>query len=167
MGTAQPNALYKHVLEAPSPNDPNDTVKLGLRGDTFQKYRQRWLTTPIAEYYAIVRGGIRDAQHVFRGVKRPMAFGPSMNVDERIVVYTWRSLFGAIWVGSQFDGEVVKKAAPAGVVFVVLVREEEVVGEDGIYGSLERWNWIEEDSELPHAPVGWGTRYGKKLWSKT
>jgi len=166
MGTAQPKALYKHVLEAPSPTDPNNTVKLGLRNDTFQKYGQRWLTTPIAEYYAIVRGSIMEARHAFRGVQRPMASGTAMDVDERIVVYTWRSLFSASWVGSQFDGRVIIKAAPPGVVFVVLVREEEA-NEQGIFGSLERWNWIDEDSELPHAPVAWTTRYGKKLWSRT
>jgi hypothetical protein len=170
MGMEKPASIYKHVIEAPSPNDPQNTVRLGLRSDTFQKYRQRWLTAPIAEYYAIVRGGILGAQHAFRGVKRPMASGSAMDVDRRIVVYTWRSLFAAMWVGSQFEGEfqgeVVRKAAPPGVVFAVLVREEEDAGE-GIYGSIERWNWIEEDPNLPHAPVAWAERYGGKLWSRT
>lgn len=89
-----------------------------------------------------------------------------MDVDERVVVYTWRSLFAVTWVAGQFSGDIMRRAAPPGVVFVVLVREEEA-NEAGIYGSLERWNWIEEDPELPQAPVAWATRYGRRLWSRT
>jgi len=95
-----------------------------------------------------------------------MASGDAMDVDQRVLVYTWRSMFSAAWSGSRFDGRIVTRAVPPGVVFVVLVREEDT-GEPGIHGSIERWNWVEEDPELPQAPVGWATRYGSKLWSKT
>ena len=156
---------YKYVIEAPSPSNPTDTVKFGLRSDTFEQYRNRSLHTSIAEYFAIVRDGLATAKHCFRGVSRPMADGNAMDVDQRVIVYTWRSLFAAFWVGSQFDGYWAKRAAPPGCVFAVLVREEVIDGE-GIVGSIERWNWIEEDSGLPQAPIDWGSRYGKKLWSK-
>jgi hypothetical protein len=166
MGPTQPRLLLKHQIEAPSPEDNRNTVQLVLRSDTFDQYRQRSLRTAIAEYYAIVSSEIVAAKHCFRGVKRPMAAGTAMDVDERVIVYTWQTSYGAVWVGSQFDGHVLRRAAPPRTVFVVLVREEEL-NDQGIYGSNERWNWIEEDSGLPQAPVDGDTRYGKKLWSRT
>jgi hypothetical protein len=50
-------------------------------------------------------------------------------------------------------------------VFVVLVKEEKP-NEFGVYGSIEKWNWIMEDTRLKDAPVEWDVRYGKKLWSR-
>lgn len=126
MGTAQPTLLKHHVVAAPSPNNPNDTVRLCLRSDTLQQYAGRWISTTVAEYYAIVRGGILHAKHAFRGVKRPMAEGSQMDVDQRVIVYSWRPLFSAAWVGGdQFSKhtEISYRAVPPGVVLSLFWRE--------------------------------------------
>jgi hypothetical protein len=52
-----------------------------------------------------------------------------------------------------------------GRVFVVLVREEPPNTEN-VIGSIERWNWVEEDTDLPGAPLEWSERYEEKLWSR-
>lgn len=165
-GTVTPKSPYKHVIEAPSPNDLTTKVKLGLRSGTFQASLQRSMGVKVAEYFAIVRDGLMSAHHCFRGVKREMADRYSMDLDQRIVVYTWRSPFAAAWVGSRFDGYVIQKAAPPGCVFAVLVREEDA-NEHGVFGSIEHWYWIDEDSAMPQAPVDWANRYRERLWSKT
>lgn len=149
---------------APSPDDPRQTVQLELRSDTLQRYQQRAMFTPIAEYYAIVRD-LMSAQNCFRGVKRPMADHTGMDIDQRVVVYTWRPLYGAVWMGVPPTGTVIQKVAPPGYVFAVLVRQDDD-GQD-VYGSIERWNWIEEDPGLPQAPIDWVARYGEKKWSLT
>jgi hypothetical protein len=164
MSAPNPGSL-SHVIEAPSPSDPNVTIRLGLNSSTLRRYQQRGLATTIAQYYGNVRSGILSAQHLFRGLQRPMADGDDMDVDKRVLVYTWRSLNDFLWVGDRFSGSVMRRPPPPGEVFVVIVREEKP-DEYGICGSVERWNWVREDPELPQAPVAWEQRYGEKLWSR-
>jgi hypothetical protein len=155
---------YKDTMDAPSPVDPRNTVKLGLRSSTFRAYGQRRLATTIAQYYGIVQDQLGLAKHLFRGLKRPLILDADENADEAVLVYTWRSLFDYIWEGYPLHG-IQKKVIPLpGRVFVVIVREEQP-NDHGIHGSIERWNWVAEDPELPHAPVDWEQRYGQKLWS--
>jgi hypothetical protein len=137
---------------------------LGVRTSTFRAYAQRRLATFIAQYYGIFQDGLGSAKHVFRGLKRPLMLGAHENADEAVWVYAWRSLIDYVWIGSPQSGDPRQVAAPARRVFVVLVREEPS-NEHGISGSIERWNWIREDPELPHAPIIWQQRYGRKIWS--
>lgn len=163
----QRTGIYDDTVEAPSPNDPQSTVKLGVRSATIRQYRGRGLATAIAQYYGIVQDGMLSAQHAFRGLKRPLALGEDMDADRGVVVYTWRSLVDYEWQGSPHDGLPVALTPLPGRVFVVLVREEPGADTGRVYGSIERWNWVNQDPELPHAPVGWKLRYGEKLWSRS
>lgn len=89
-----------------------------------------------------------------------------MHADKGVLVYTWRSSVDCEWTGSPQGGNVeFMIPAPRDKVFVVLVREEPE-DENGITGSIEKWNWVREDPRLAHAPVDWQQRYGKKLWSR-
>ena len=82
--------IYADIVDAPSPTDPQNTVKLGVRNTTFQQYTGRGLFTAIAQYYGIVQGELFSAQHAFRGLSRPLALGEDMDADQSVVVYTWR-----------------------------------------------------------------------------
>jgi hypothetical protein len=55
---------------------------------------------------------------------------------------------------------------PPARVFVVLVIELEPPDEHGIAGTIEHWNWVEEDSELRQAPINWNERYNQLIWSR-
>lgn len=35
-----------------------------------------------------------------------------------------------------------------------------------IEGSIEKWNWVEEDPSLPGAPIGSTDRFVQKHWSR-
>lgn len=70
--------LYADVVEAPSPQDPNTTVKFGIRSETFQRHARRGLATAIAQHYGIVQGGMILAQHVFRGLSNVRNTGPRL-----------------------------------------------------------------------------------------
>ena len=130
------SGIYADIVDAPSPNDPQNTVKLGVRSETFRQYRDRGHNAPIAQYYGIVQDGLSMAQHAFRGLMRPLALGEDMDADQAFVVYTWRSLVDYEWQGSPYHGHPVVMTPPPGRVFVVLVREG--LGDDGVYGSIER-----------------------------
>lgn len=157
--------IYADIVEAPSPGDPETIIKLGVRNATIHQYRSHGLATAIAQYYGIVQDGMLAARHAFRGLKRPLALDDNIDADQAVVVYTWRSEFDYEWQGSPYDGKPLILTPLAGRVFVVLVREEPS-SDEGVYGSVERWNWVRADSLLPHAPVQWRQRYNEELWSK-
>jgi hypothetical protein len=157
---------YKDVVEAPSAEDPQYTVKLGIRQDTFQQYARHLLFTAVAQYYGIVQDGLHSARHCFRGLKRPLMLGEDIHADEGVLVYTWRSLDDYEWAGTpQYGRPQPMRPTPVGIVFAVLAREQ-TMDECGVVGTVEHWNWVREDPNLPHAPIDWQERYGSKLWSR-
>jgi hypothetical protein len=170
MKDIQPVGPYKDIVEARSPLDPVLAVKLGLRKDSFDRVLHHNLATAVAQYYGIVQDCLFQAVHAFKGLKRPLMHGQDMEADKGIIVYSWRPEIDWVWSAGQFGGRPVAKKAPAGRVFVVLVREEpeakEYAGVGKIFGSIEKWNWVKEDPALLHAPVDWQDRYTSKLWSR-
>jgi hypothetical protein len=157
--------VYADSVDAPSPLDPSQTVKLGLRTDTFDQYRMRGLRTKVAQYYGLVQSEMMLSQHLFRGLKRPLMLNGNKNADRDVMVYTWRPEADCIWAGSRFNGYVQRITPPPGVVFAVVVREEPE-NDQGICGSIEQWVWVRQDPLIEHAPVDWRERYGKRVWSK-
>ena len=157
---------YFEILEAPSPENPAQKVSLGVRYDTFLRLVKLGLGTPVAQYYNIVQGGLIGAEHAFRGLERPLMHDGDMDADETVIIYSWRPNRDWEWQGSRFSEQVISSEPPSNRVFVVLVREEPP-NAFGVFGSIEKWNWIMEDTELKDAPVEWNVRYGKKLWSKS
>jgi len=157
---------YRDLVDAPSPEAPEHTIKLGIRLDTFQQYERRGLFTAIAQYYGIVQDGLMLARHCFRGLKRPLMLGNDVDADRSVLIYTWRSLNDYEWAGSpQYGRPQPMHPAPAGKTFVVLVRQE-APDSYGIAGTIEHWNWVRQDPHLPDAPVKWRDRYESMLWSR-
>lgn len=162
---AEKTGSYFDVVDAPSPDDPSKTVRLGIRRLTFHRYRDLGFATGIAQYYGIVQDGLIVAEHAFRGVQRPLMLGNDTNADQTVVVYSWRPEFDCEWSGYPWDGNVVRLEPPSNRVFVVLVREE-AENDLGVSGSIEKWNWVAEDGELKGAPIDWQVRYKQHLWSR-
>jgi hypothetical protein len=153
---------------APSPEDPERTIKLGVRGETFQQYAGRLITSVIAQYYGIVQGDLVSAQHAFKGLNRKLLDNGDMRAEEKVVIYSWRPLADYVLVGFAVErcADQDCSAWPPGKVFAVLTRLDDSPDVNGILGSIGRWNWVREDPQLPKAPVDWNVRYGKKLWSR-
>ena len=161
-----PVGPYFEVIEAPSPQNPGNMVRLGVRQDAFLRRVRRIRTTLIAQYYGIIQDGLVIAAHAFRGLKRPLSHGSDMNADEDVLIYAWRPEFDYEWIGNPHDGQEYRHDPPPGRVFVALVREEPQPNEFNVAGSVEHWNWVSEDSGLKQAPIDWEKRYQKKLWSR-
>ena|ERR1035437_1610927 len=161
---------YVDIVKGRSPADPEQTVNLGLGEASFQRNLRFGLSTAIAQYYGMVQDCMFSAVHLFQGLKRPLMDGDDKNVDKSVLVYSWRPEADFVWAGSPLDGRAIPKVPPLGRVFVVLVRSEsqpaDYPGVGTILGSIEKWNWVKEDSFLPKAPVDWKQRYEKKLWSR-
>jgi hypothetical protein len=160
---------YFDVVEAPSPTDPKQTVQFGVRRATFRAFGKFGWKTPVAQFYGIVQEGLILAEHAFRGLNRPMRYDDSMEADRNIVVYSWCPVSDYEWTSEPYsDPKPTPMPPPIGTVFVVLVREEKVKEEnaDDIVGTIEKWNWVREDTELRSAPTDWKVRYADKLWSR-
>ncbi len=166
MRTIRPIGPYRDIVEARAPDDMALVINLGLREDSFKQFLHHYLQTTVAQYYGIVQDGLLDALHAFRGLKRPLMVGEDTQADQSVVVYSWRSEIDYVWTGSSSEGKPIFKNPPQGQVFVVLVREEPQPNEFGVWGSIERWNWIKEDPSLPHAPIDWHDRYTSHLWNR-
>ncbi len=158
------------IVEGRSADDPKVTVKLGLGEASFQQNLRFGLATAIAQYHGLVQDYLLSAVHLFQGLKRPLMDGEDKNVDRNVLVYSWRSAVDFVWTGSRFEGRIVQMVPPLGRVFVVLVRPElqaaDYPGVGKVLGTIERWNWVKEDPDLPSAPIDWKQRYDKKLWSR-
>jgi len=139
---------------------------VGVRQDVILNLKKLNLRTAIAEFWGIVEPSLILARHAFRGLKRPLAHNGDMHADRRMVIYSWRPMWDFVWVGDAHHGHLEKKSPPPKTVMVVIVREEQQLDPHGVYGSIKRWNWVKEDLILPHAPIEWGQRYAKKLWSR-
>ncbi len=165
MRTIQRLGPYVDIMEARAPDNRALVVKLGLRQDSFSQVLHHNLLTVVAQYYGIVQDGLLSAKHAFKGLKRPLMHGEDMGADKSVIIYSWRSEVDYVWTGSRFDGNPVRKIPPPSRVFVVLVREEQQPNDYGVFGSIEKWNWIKEDPRELNAPLEWLDRYGQKLWS--
>ncbi|SRR6266852_5181504 len=161
---------YVDIIEARSPENPLNIIKLGVNQSSFQQVIDRNLSFRVAQFYGIIQGGLKDAVHAFKGLNRPLMQADDMHADDLMIAYSWRPQFDYGWSHSRLHGNPMPRIPPKGIVFVVLVQElkqpENYPGHGVIVGTVEHWSWISEDPTLPHAPIEWQERYGQRLWSR-
>jgi hypothetical protein len=121
----------------------------------------------MAQLFELVAPGLILTRHIFRGLQRPLYCDDDPQGDERKLIYTRRPSADYEWIGGP-QGTTVRRPAPAGHVFVVIIspnlrHREQYANVDG---WIERWNWVKEDNGLAEAPVQWVDRYRQKLWSR-
>jgi len=165
MRNIQGIGVYADIVDGLSPVEKDVTIKLGIRNETFRNYLNRRLRSAVAQYYGIVQDQLKSAEHTFRGLRRPLMLADDTHADQNVLIYSWCPQYDYEWIGSQFEGQPTRMEPLPGRVFVVLVREEPPNTEN-VIGSIERWNWVEEDTDLPGAPLEWSERYEEKLWSR-
>ena len=160
------SAAFSKIILAPSPENCNTRVKLGVRRELFNVLGNYEFRTQVGQFSGIVQHGLTNARHAFRGVKRGLYYAGDMGADRKVIVYTWRPPWDFVWVGSRFKGYLDRKYPPPKKVFAVLVQQEKQPNPDDVYGSIEHWNWVREAPDLQGAPVDWADRYDEKLWSR-
>ena len=149
MRDCRPVGPYSDVIEALSQLDPTIPILLGISLNTFRRYEKWRLFASFAQYYGVVQCNMRQARHVFQGLKRPLAVGDDMRADKRVFVYSWKPQVDYEWEGSPFNGKPVSRDPKAGTVFVVLMCLQ--AGPSGVQGAIEKWNWVRDLRKLPIA----------------
>ena len=159
------SGVYVELVEAPSPENMEQRIKLGLKKDVYLQQTRLGLRSMRGQFYGIVLPGMAIAMHCFRGLQRPLMHNNNMQGDQNVSVYTWKPQDNYEWHGDATLGTIVRLPPPPDSVYAVLVREQ-APDEQGVAGVINRWNWIREDPILPAAPVDWQIRYSRKLWSR-
>ena len=142
-------------------------VKFGLRTAELKRRAKFGLFSEIAQFYTLVNDGLILTKHAFCGLERPLYCHDSCDGDQEKLVYSRKPMIDYEWVGGR-DGRPVRKNAPKGHVFVVIVspnrKHKELYPEVECW--IEHWAWIEEDQGLSQAPVNWVDRFKSKLWTQ-
>jgi len=116
--------------------------------------------------------GISTAQHIFKGLRRPLFNDNSKDGDKEKLIYTWRSDLDFEWERDPKNpkfGNCRRREAPQGFVFAVIVSPNiRSKGKfPGIDCFIEAWAWLREDPGLRGAPVEWVDRYEQRIWTRS
>jgi ISXO2-like transposase domain len=173
-------------LYGPSPLNNTETVKLSIAESTIDKLVQARRRSALFEAWAHLVGEmppvnnselvrrtehseafiatLSDAKSCFKGVKRP--YGEDDD-GSCVYVYVIPTEYTVRW---QSDMRTVAGVfpVPVGTVFTVHVSQSLTLqGEnDGIWGMITKWEFINADGEQNQLPDGYGERYDELLWHR-
>jgi hypothetical protein len=169
--SAQPSmrqiAENGHLIYLIDGNDQSGKTKVfGIAKDELERHHQRGSNVKLAQFLLLVAPGLILAEHIFRGLKRPLCDGEDMNADKAKLAFSWRPDFDYWWnERDKFDSRRLEfREAPDGKVFVVIASPN---SKKNSYPSvdywIERWFWVRRSQTGPKAPVDWETRYEEML----
>lgn len=148
-------------------------VKDGLfaiRSSVVDFMADRGLGTKFVQFYNLVMPQLIHARHVFQGLRRRLYNDSQQDGDKEKLVYTWRPKLDYEWEREEGKpGHCVTRDARPRLVFAVIAspnpRERKEFNEVDCF--IEAWNWLDEDSVLPEAPVEWVDRYDQRIWTRS
>ena len=144
----------------------NDHLVLGITKEALTTIASRGLSTAIGQLYGVIAPGLIHAQHLFRGLKRPMMIGNNCGAAASRLIASWAQPRDARLVGTGQDPKLEYLDAPPNKVFVVTISMNEMLESfPQIYGWMDHWTWIAEDPDKIGAPIEWSKRYDKCLWT--
>lgn len=148
-----------------NPSTPG-VVQFGILQSDVMARNARGQNSALAQFRGIVVPGLIMVSHVFRGLKRPLYADDCMTADAKKLIHAWKPIRDFEWP-DPFD-EPRTMAPPKNCVFVVIasVNERHCTKWPEVYGWIDRWNWVDEDSQLPGAPLNWSSRYEEKLFTR-
>lgn len=147
-------------------DDATVPAQFGIMQVDLMKRHNRGQNCELAQFDSIVLPGLILAQHIFRGLKRPLCADDSLNADEQVLIHSWKAAWDFEW-NNEF-GRPHRLQAPLNSVFVVLISKNMRHADKWpqVYGWINRWNWVDEDQKLPGAPISWDFRYEEKLFTR-
>ena len=109
------------------------------------------------------------AEFVFRGLKRPLMQRDNKKADADKLIYVWRpsGRYRWRWNRDFAAGQIQLTEPPENAVFFVIVTmnkdKKYRTNYPAIYGWIEHWGWVGEDTKDKGHPEGWRERYTKKV----
>lgn len=129
-------------------------------------FKQRQSFVPVVHFMQIVSPGLIMAQHVFKGLKRPLQYRENARADADKLIFSWPAKIDYDWdYGKRFDANgLTCRAALPGRVYVVIASPNT---NKQLFTSIDywinRWSWVHEEPGTPGAPLHWQRRYDTKL----
>jgi hypothetical protein len=150
----------------PSDDKAKEPTTFGVLSSHISGLSQRGLSASISEFFELVPKTIARPVYIFRGIRRPTP-PEAAQIDNDILIYAYKPTKRE--TPRPTNSGMAAHGLPSNIVFVVLVKLQPLKDShtSPINATIERWNWIEEDSSLKGAPTGWQQRYGPLIWRKT
>lgn len=140
--------------------------KFAIAKRELEKIYNRGSNIRLAQFLKIVVPGLVLAEHIFRGLKRPLCDGKDMDAADSKLAFSWKPEWDYWWNNAdRFESrELQFREAPDGRVFVVIVSPNNKKSDfPSVDYWIERWSWVRQSVTLAKAPVDWENRYDKKL----
>lgn len=145
-----------------------EVAAFGITQTHIIKLSNRGATVRLTHLLKIVDPGLIIAQHVFRGLKRPLQYGEDLNGDASKLIYSWKPDYDYDWPHAiRFEGGhgITERSAPPGQIFVVIATPNEM---KPTYPAVDywiesNWTWVEESKDLAFAPIECKERYDERL----
>lgn len=155
------------VIEGPvlGPKTDKEIAKYALTLESFKNLGERGQFSTLSQLYGLVIPGLILSTHLFQGLNRNLYCDNGFEGDKDKYVFSRKPAYDYYWSEELKREE--KTTAPANQVFVVLVSANKNHNDKypEIAGWIEHWNWVDEDTVLPEAPIDWVDRYKEKLWN--
>jgi hypothetical protein len=140
-----------------------------IRASVVDFMADRGLGTKFVQFYNLVMPQLIDAKYIFQGLRRRLYNDDQQDGDKEKLIYTWRPKKDYHWEREEGKpGKCVTLDARPGFVFAVIASPNLRAGPEykDVACFIEAWNWLEEDSASPGAPVEWVDRYDQRLWMR-
>jgi hypothetical protein len=156
------------ITEAPNwLADSSSPLKIAISLDAIRLRARRGFRHMVGQMYGVLGPGLILAQHVFQGLKREAYVRDDSLAGEKKLAITWAANRDAYFAGDPFNGHLEYRTAPENRVFAVYLSPNEMLDDfPSIFGWAEHWTWIAADPLMAGAPIGWQTRYGRRIWAK-
>jgi hypothetical protein len=137
-----------------------------IKKEQIAAFRHRESYVPIVHLMNIVSPGLVMAEHIFKGLKRPLQYEGNAKADAEKLIFSWSAKYDYDWeYNMRFDASgMTRRPAPHGRVYVVIASpnlNKEVF--TSIDYWINKWSWVHADPGTPGAPVQWPRRYDSKI----
>ena len=89
------NGEIVYVVDGLSPD--GEAWTFGIPKADILRIRERGTWVRLVQLLNIVSPGLIVAEHIFRGLKRPLCEDEDMNADEKKLTYTWKPVYDYDW----------------------------------------------------------------------
>lgn len=117
----------------------------------------------LSQLFGIVEPGLRMAQPIFQGARRPLNYDGNQEGDRAKLFLTLRPRHDFDWSPTSSSlPEIVRKDAPQGCVYVVLATPNVDESYPEVDFWIENWCWVDESTGRPGYPIDSDNRFDQE-----
>lgn len=159
-----------YIIDGPDPNGPlGSGATFAVAESKINELRARNRRVPLIQLFHIVEPGLILAEHIFRGLNRPLLYEADTEGDASKFVFTWRAKRDWDFAdGKRFDPDGLREMPhPPGKIYAVIATPNTRTQYETVSYWIDRWFWVDEATDLPGAPVDYKERFLQHIKGQT